>query len=111
MRTANFFFEARVGNFARAEDLNLAALQPEIRGLLVGVKLVACPMMRSLKRAKYSSQSREPGPESFQVLPVPAVPSRPAVGPLQSPLQRTHHAVIVHRREPGLPVVHPLCVA
>src|ERR1035438_6905648 len=31
--------------------------------------------------------------------------------PIQSPIQRTDHAVVIHRREPGLPVVHPLSVA
>ena len=41
MRAANFFLEARVGHFARAEDLNFAALQTKIRWLLIRVKVVA----------------------------------------------------------------------
>src|ERR1700739_402381 len=38
------------------------------------------------------------------------ISSRPAQGPLQSPLQRAHDTVVVDRREPGLPIVHPLAV-
>ena len=41
VRATNFFFEAWIGNFAGAEDLNFAALQPEIGWLLVGVKNIA----------------------------------------------------------------------
>jgi hypothetical protein len=39
-----------------------------------------------------------------------AVTARPIPRPLNAPLQRTHHAVVVHRGEPGFPVVHPASV-
>ena len=36
-----------------------------------------------------------------------AITARPIAHPLNAPLERAHHAVVVHRREPGFPVVHP----
>src|ERR1700675_1863999 len=108
MSPANFFFEARVRHFARAEHLNLAALQPEIHRLLVGVKVVAGLDDAIVETGEIFQQSR--------VLPRAlsgrtAVAAGPALCPIQPPVQWTHHAVIVHRREPGFPVVHPWSVA
>src|SRR5208337_2150789 len=105
MGAADFFLEARIRHFARAEDLDLPTLQAEIGRLLVSVKLVTRTYDAVVETAKIVQQiaGRLPGGTT--------VAAGPVLCPVQSPVQRTHHAVIVHRGEPGLPVVHPLSVA
>src|SRR5205807_601289 len=113
MRAANFFFEARIGHFARAEDLNLTALQSEIRRLQVRVKVVAGLDDAIVETRKIFQQLAR---ALSRVLPraLPgrtAVAAGPTVCPIEAPVERTYHTIIVHRREPGFPVVHPFGVA
>src|SRR5208337_2985603 len=83
----------------------LAALYAEIRRLLVGVEVIADANDAVVEAAKIFQQIAGALPRRS------AVAAGPVLGPIQSPVQRTHHAVIVHRGKAGLPIVHPLCVA
>src|SRR5271157_5225887 len=111
MSATNFFFEARIRHFARAEHLNLAALQAEIRRFLVGVKVVTRPNDAIVEAREIFQQIARALSRAVYWYRRTAVAAGPVVCPIEAPVQRTHHAVIVHRREPGLPVVHPLSVA
>src|SRR5580704_15329826 len=105
MRASNFFFEAGIGHFAGAEDLDFASLQAEISRLSIGIKIVAVSDDAIVR----------PG-EIIQLIPGArsggaAIAAWPGVGPIQAPVERTYDAVIVHRGQAGLPLVHPLRVA
>src|SRR5580704_19055848 len=105
MSATNFFFEPRVRYFARTEHLDSATLQPEIRRLLVSVKVVAClnnVIVEAGKILQYIARGLTSGS---------TIAAGPAVRPVQPPVQRTDDAIVVHRRELGLPVIHPLSVA
>src|SRR5208283_4245710 len=79
-------------------------LQTKIFRLLVRVKVVAC-LNDVIVAAREIFQQFARSPTSW-----PAVAARPAVGPIESPFQRTHDAIVVYRGELGFPVVHPLSV-
>jgi len=40
-----------------------------------------------------------------------AVLAQKRLNPLEAPLQRAHHAILVARRQPRLPLIHPACVS
>src|SRR5207302_10055364 len=98
-------FQSRIGHFASAEHLDLALLQAKVGRSAVRVKLVAirkdAPVVVAQKLFWIGRYL--PGWQ--------AIPAGPVLGPLQTPVQRTDYAVVVHRRKPGLPSVHPLLIA
>ena len=101
----HFGFQPGIGHFARGENLYLASLQAVVAGHRIRIEFVAVRdnapvgVEKELLRILRHLSGRK------------AVAARPVPRPLEAPLQRTHHAVVVHRREPVLPVIHPLCVA
>src|ERR1700747_1496496 len=102
---AHFCFKFRVWNFARTEDLHLAALEPEIGWDAIGIELVAprdaalVVIRKELLRIRgYLAGGN-------------AVAARPVAGEFDTPLQWAEHANVVDRSEPGFPVVHPFGVA
>ncbi len=105
MGTADFFFQARVGGFAGAEDLDFAVFEAEIGGLLVGVKIVAVLDDVIVEAGKIFEEIAR------GLAGGTAVAARPVVRPIEAPIERTDYAVVVYPRELGLPVVHPLSVA
>src|SRR5690242_740023 len=86
-------------------DLYFILLQAKVGGPLVGIELIAVG-----DNAAVVIQDEFLGILRRVAGSIP-VAARPFVRPVQAPLQRTHHTIIVHRGEPVLPVVHPLCVA
>src|SRR5580658_9115410 len=101
-----FTFASSFGSgTSRGENLYLALLQPEVGRRLVGVKLIA---VGDDAPVEIDEELRR----IVRGLPrLPAIAARPVLRIFQPPLQRTHHAIIVHRSKPVLPVIHPLCVA
>ena len=90
---------------ASAEDLNFPLFQAKISGRGVGIKFIATgydPPVEILEEL-LAVLRYVPGRESVAARPVPR--------PFDAPIQRTDHTIVVYRREPGFPVMHPLHVA
>jgi hypothetical protein len=104
-RSLDLRLQLRVGHLARAENLHIPALQPEVRRNFIGIKVVA-----GGNNALIEINEKLRG--ILRRMPrTPAIAARPLPRPLRPPFQRTHHAVIVHRSQPVFPVIHPLCIA
>src|SRR5262249_32972951 len=90
---------------AGGENLHLARFEAKIARPRIGVELVT----RS-ENATVVVDDVFLG--IFRRLPWPVtIAAGPVARPLYAPLQRSDDAVVVHRGEAVLPVVHPLCVA
>ncbi len=100
-----FGFELGVGNFAGGENFYFAGFEAEIVRALVGVKLVAGSYDAAVEIHE------EFGGVGGSLPRLPAIAARPVACEVEAPIEGTDDAVVVHRGEAVLPVVHPLRVA
>src|SRR5437016_6742132 len=103
--SAHFRFELRIGNFTRAEDLHLAALDPEIGWDPIRIKFVA---RRDDALVVVCEELLRVGGYLPRGNPIAA---GPIVGELGTPFEVAHDAIVIDRGEPVFPLVHPFGVA
>src|SRR5258708_3607819 len=102
--SADFFLPPRIKHFTSASYLHFAPLQQEIGGCFVCEELIAGGDGAQVVLTEVVlTLLMRPGRQE-------TVAAGPFARPLNAPLQRTHYAVVVHRREARLPVVHPASV-
>src|SRR5208337_1246137 len=89
---------------AGVKQFDLAMLDAKVRRCLVGVELVTVGD-DVIVEGRPEFQHR--GLVGAALRRIEILQSRPALCPLQTPLERTHHAIVVARGHARLPVVHP----
>src|ERR1019366_3487148 len=103
-----FVFRLLLGSVAASvEEFDLALFQPEIRWDLVGLELVA---MGDNVIVGCRPVGQHPGFVTLVLRRKEVLQGGPAARPFRTPLERTHHAVIVARGHTIFPVVHPAAV-
>src|SRR5439155_22927150 len=98
-------FQFRIRRFTSTENFNFPFLDVKISGRSVGIEFIAAgddPPIE-IPEELFAVTSNVPGRESIAARPVPC--------PSHTPIEVTHHTVVVHRRKSAFPVIHPLHVA
>ena len=96
-----FILQHRIGDITRAEDLNFSCFKPEVA--------------RSYVRKEFIAGCDSTGivfPQIVLTLFIrlrrqESIAAGPLTRPRNSPLHWPNHAVIVNRRKPRFPVIHP----
>src|SRR5581483_11389804 len=91
----------RIRNFTGAEDLNFTPFQTEVCRRPVAKEFIARSYCSPVVLAKVLLAL------CVGLCRQESVAARPLLRPFDSPLKRSHDAIVIHGCEPGFPVVHP----